>query len=115
MKNADSFKSGGEVGSIKEHIFLNLLKDEGGPAGASDLSVKEDSVIKEMALYNFLRNISKDFPFYYGEFTLEFIKKKLNLRYSVGELVDGLKRLDQKYYTQCSFDDQGRSVWIKML
>lgn len=115
MKNGNSKPSVVGISDTEEHDLFHLFKITECIKVTSVIPIKEELTILELAVYNFLLNLNKDFPGKKEEFSLEFLKSKFELKYSDDELVDAFRNLDKKYYTECSFDDKGTCVWVKLL
>lgn len=103
------------ISTADKHDLFHLFKTAECIKVTSAIPIKEELTIKELAVYNFLLNLNKDFPNQKEEFSLEFLKNKFELKYSDDELVDAFRNLDKKYYTECAFDDKGTCVWVKLL
>lgn len=115
MKNKNSKPFAGYRINADEHDLFHLFKTAECIKVTSNIPIKEELTTLELAVYNFLLNLNKDFPGHNKEFSLEFLKIKFELKYSDDELVDAFRNLDKKYYTECAFDDKGTCVWVKLL
>lgn len=115
MKNENSKPSVIGISNADKHDLFHLLKTAECIKVTSVVPIKEELTILELAVYNFLLNLNKDFPGHKEEFSLEFLKSKFESKYSDDELVDAFRNLDKKYYTECAFDDKGTCVWVKLL
>ena len=115
MKNENSKPCGGEMLHSGEHDLFHLFKTASKIKVTSDIPCKEELTPIELSVYNLLLNLNRDSQITDDEFTMEFLKTKLDLKYSGDELVDAFRNLDKKYYTECAFGDKGVCVWVKVL
>ena len=115
MKDENYQQSVNQLANSDEHDLFHLLKSAECIKVTSNIPVKEELSSLELAVYNFLLHLSKDLPFHNEKFTLAILSNKLGLNYSDDELVNALRNLDRKYYTECAFDDKGQCAWIKIL
>ena len=115
MKNKNSNQSVRGIPNDEEHDLFDWLKNAECLKVLSEIPVKEELTPLELAVYNFLLNIKKELPFHQEKFTFEFLRNNFDLKYTADDLVNAFRNLDKKYYTECSFNDKGRCVWIKLL
>lgn len=115
MKNKNSKLSVGNESNADEHDLYHLFKTAECIKVSSNIPIKEELTTLELAVYNFLLNLNKDFPGHSKEFSLEFLKNRFELKYSGDELVNAFRNLDKKYYTECAFDDKLTCVWVRLL
>jgi hypothetical protein len=115
MKNENSTLAVSELTNAEEHDLFHLFKTARSIKVTSEIPVKEELTALELSVYNILLHLTREFPFHQEEFTLEYLRNKLDSKYSYNELVDAFRNLDKKYYTECAFDDMGIAVWVKLL
>ena len=115
MENENLKPSVVGMSDADKHDLFHLLKTAKCIKVTSVIPIKEELTPLELAVYNFLLNLNKDFPCRNEEFSLEFLKNRFKLKFSDDELVDAFRNLDKKYYTESAFDDKGTCVWIKLL
>jgi len=115
MKNENSKTSVTGMSNADEHDLFHLFKTAECIKVTSVIPIKEQLTPLELAVYNFLLNLNRDFQGLNQGFSLEFLKSKLEVKYSEDDLVDAFRNLDKKYYTECAFGDRGTCVWVKIL
>jgi len=115
MKNENSGQPFNELTDAEEHDLFHLLKTADCIQVTSVLPVKEELTPLELAVYNFLLNHLRDFSSPRGGFNIQFLKNNLGIECSDDDLVNTFRALDNKYYTECAFDDKGKCAWIKLL
>jgi len=115
MKNENSNPSVVGMSNADEHDLFHLFKTAECIKVTSVIPIKEELTSLELAVYNFLLNLNKDFQGLNQEFSLKFLKSKFDVKYSEDDLVDAFRNLDKKYYTECAFGDKGTCVWVKLL
>ncbi len=115
MRHEISSQSFSELADAEEHDLFHLLKTADSIKVGSDTPMKEELTPLELDVYNFLLNLNKDFPLKNNDFNFDFLINNLNFKCNADELVDSIRNLDKKYYTECAFDDSGSIVWIKLL
>lgn len=115
MKNENSKTSVTGMSNADEHDLFHLFKTAECIKVTSVIPIKEQLTPLELAVYNFLLNLNRDFQGLNHGFSLEFLKSKLEVKYSEDDLVDAFRNLDKKYYTECAFGDRGTCVWVKIL
>ncbi len=112
MKSEGSDQLVGKMENV--HQLFNTTNTNHCLNVSSDILKKENLTIIELGLFDVLLHINKDFPFYQGEFTLEYLRKKLGINYTQEEFTEIFENLVNKNYIECIFDDQKKSVLVKM-
>lgn len=115
MKNVSAGQSFSQLTDYEEHDLFHLLKTADSIKVTSVIPIKEELSPLELAVYNFLLNLNKDYQSNQSEFNLQFLSSHLNISYSPDDLVEAFRNLDKKYYTECAFDDSKSLVWVKLL
>jgi len=115
MKSENSKTSGVGMSNADEHDLFHLFKTAKCIKVTSVIPMKEELTALELAVYNFLLNLNRDFQDQNEKFSLKFLKSKFDDKYSEDDLVDAFRNLDKKYYTECAFGDKGTCVWVKLL
>ena len=115
MENNNLSHSFEELTDAEEHDLFHLLKTVECLKVSSVIPAKEELTPLELAVYNFLLNHLREFSMQKEPFNIHILKSNLVVECSDDDLVNALRALDKKYYTECAFDDNGRCAWIKLL
>ena len=113
MKSEVSDQFAGKIVNVQQ--LFNIGSTNHCLDANANILRKENLTAGELQLFNVLLHINKDFPFYQGEFTMEYLRKKLENNCTKEEITEIFESLVNKNYIECIFGDQNKSVLVKLL